>query len=105
EDEEPAAIAAVAIDHDLTTLAISDGVTCQFTRVLEWGTANVDVALCRALKLPAEQALEARQALSLEPAEVGYGSSAPGTALQPADVARRELQTLERELVSSIRFY
>src|SRR3954471_3793609 len=57
EDEEPAAVAVVAIDHDLTTLAISDGVTCQFTRVLEWGTANVDLALCRALKVPAEQAV------------------------------------------------
>jgi len=105
EDGEPAAVAAVAIDHDLTTLAISDGVTCQFTRVLEWGTANVDLALCRALKVPAEQAVEARQRISLESTDAGYGGTGPGMGLQPADVVRRELQTLERELVSSIRFY
>jgi type IV pilus assembly protein PilM len=106
EQGEAAAIAAVAIDHDLTTLAISDGVTCQFTRVLEWGTANVDVALCRALKVPAEQAAEARATLTLDtPAEVGFGGPTPGMPMQPADVVRRELQVLERELVSSIRFY
>ena len=105
DDAGPAAIAAVAIDHDLTTLAISDGVTCQFTRVLEWGTANVDVALCRALKVPAEQAVEARRAVSLDEHEPGYSPGVSMSAMSPADVVRRELQTLERELVSSIRFY
>jgi Tfp pilus assembly PilM family ATPase len=105
DDSGPAAVAAVAIDHDLTTLAISDGVTCQFTRVLEWGTANVDVALCRALKVPAEQAIEARGAVSLEEHDPGYAAGVGMSAMSPADVVRRELQTLERELVSSIRFY
>jgi type IV pilus assembly protein PilM len=106
DDSGPAAIAAVAIDHDLTTLAISDGVTCQFTRVLEWGTANVDIALCRALKVPAEQGVEARRAVSLEEHDPGYSAGGVGmSAMSPADIVRRELQTLERELVSSIRFY
>ena len=97
-------MAAVSIDHDLTTLAITDGTTCQFTRVLEWGTANVDVALCRALKVTAEQAVELRRDLSLEHVSNTY-SGGPGVTPEPADVVRRELQTLLRELVSSIRFY
>ena len=102
---EPTATAAVAIDHDLSTLAVSDGTACHFTRVLEWGTANVDVALCRALKITAEQAAELRKDLSLEGAAAAYSVGSPGIAPQPADVVRRELQVLQRELVSSIRFY
>ena len=103
EDQTESSVVAVSIDHDLTTLAISDGTTCHFTRVLEWGTANVDLALVRTLKVPAEQAEEIRAGLSLEPtsepAQGGFG------AVEPADVVRRELQTLARELLSSIRFY
>ena len=102
--EEPTAVAAVSIDHDLTTLAITDGTTCLFTRVLEWGTANLDVALSRALKVTAEQAAELRSDLSLEHVSSTY-SAGPGVTPEPADVVRRELQTLLRELVSSIRFY
>ncbi len=105
EQPDPeAAIVAVSIDNDLTTLAISDGSTCRFTRVLEWGTGNVDLALVRALKLPAAQAEEIRRGLSLElePQAAGYAQPA---GPQPADIVRRELQTLVRELQSSIRFY
>src|SRR5205085_9895375 len=32
-----AALVAVAIGHERSTLAVSDGTTCEFTRVLEWG--------------------------------------------------------------------
>jgi type IV pilus assembly protein PilM len=98
------AVAAVSVDHDLTTLAITDGTTCQVTRVLEWGSTNVDVALCRALKVTAEQAVELRRDLSLEHVSNTHSPS-PGVTPEPADVVRRELQTLLRELVSSIRFY
>ena len=61
EPDPEAAIVAVSIDNDLTTLAISDGSICRFTRVLEWGTGNVDLALVRALKVPAAQAEEIRR--------------------------------------------
>ena len=101
----PAAVAAVAIDHDLTTLAISDGVTCQFTRVLEWGTANVDLALCRALKVTGGAGRRAPRAASRSSHGRARTGAGRGMAPQPADVVRRELQTLVRELVSSIRFY
>jgi type IV pilus assembly protein PilM len=97
-------VIAVAIDHDLTTLAISDGSTCHFTRVLEWGDGNIDNALARSLKLTPEQVAELRAELTLEPTADSAGFGQPG-ALQPADVVRREMQTLARELLSSIRFY
>src|SRR5438067_4828584 len=45
-DAEPAeaALVAVAIGHDRSTFAVSDGRFCEFTRVLEWGGANLDAA-------------------------------------------------------------
>ena len=36
------AASSVTIGHNRTTLAISDGAICDFTRVLEWGGANLD---------------------------------------------------------------
>ncbi len=104
DGETEAAVIAVAIDQDLTTLAISHGSTCHFTRVLEWGNGSIDNALVRSLKLTPEQVEEMRPELSLEPTADPAGNSQPGT-LQPADVVRREMQTLARELLSSIRFY
>ncbi|HEX4518161.1 MAG TPA: pilus assembly protein PilM [Gaiellaceae bacterium] len=101
--DEPSAVIAVSIDHDLTTLAISDGTTCHFTRVLEWGTANVDLALGRALKVEPAGVPEIRSGLSLEP--TGEAPAHGQGASQPADIVRREMQTLARELLSSIRFY
>ena len=39
--DAPAAVIAVTIGHDRTTLAISDGTVCDFTRVLEWGGSSL----------------------------------------------------------------
>lgn len=104
ESTPQAAIVAVSIDHDLTTLAISDGTICRFTRVLEWGTANIDLALVRALKVPAAEVEAIRRQLSLDAAPAGdaYGQQ---PVRQPADIVGRELPVLVRELQSSIRFY
>jgi type IV pilus assembly protein PilM len=96
------ATVAVAIDQDLTTLAVSDGELCHFTRVLEWGTGDIDRALESGLRASAEQAQEVRSRLSLE----GYAGSQPQPgAQQPEEIVARELRTLVRELLSSIRFY
>lgn len=97
------AVIAVSIDHDLTTLAVSDSSICQFTRVLEWGTSNVDAALVRSLKVAPEEAVEIRKQLSLEPQ--ANRPVQQGGPPNPADVVQRELNTLSRELQSSVRFY
>ena len=57
--DEQAAVVAVTIGHDRTTLAISDGVVCDFTRVLEWGGANLEAAIARELGLSADEARRA----------------------------------------------
>jgi type IV pilus assembly protein PilM len=102
DDPDRPAIAVVSIDHDLTTLAISDGSVCRFARVLDWGTANVDAALVRALKVTPEQAVELRRALSAtrgdgapraqaqEPAQAQTRAEAPAEAESRAPVARPE---------------
>src|SRR5207248_830457 len=44
-----AALVAVSIGHERSTFAVSDGRVCEFTRVLEWGGAALNVAIARAV--------------------------------------------------------
>jgi type IV pilus assembly protein PilM len=98
------AIVAVAVGHERTIFAVSDGRTCDFTRVLEWGGGTLDVAVGRALNLTPSQAEPVKLALALD------GSVAPSQlSAEEAEAARgairTEIQTLARELVSSLQFY
>src|SRR5262249_1051636 len=47
--DSAAALVAVAIGHDRSTFAVSDGRICEFTRVVEWGGGELNVAIARAL--------------------------------------------------------
>jgi type IV pilus assembly protein PilM len=93
--EPRAALVAVAIGHERTIFAVSDGTTCELARVLDWGGANVDAALADALEIPVEEAAQLKETL--------------GSDAEPNDAARqalqRELQVLARELLSSLQFY
>jgi type IV pilus assembly protein PilM len=100
----PAAVVAVAIGHDRSTLAISDGLVCDFTRVLEWGGATLDDAIARELNLTPFDAAELKLRLSLTAAAALGGPDAPDEA-RGRETVRRELQTLARELVTSLQFY
>ena len=99
---EQAAVVAVTIGHDRTTLAISDGVVCDFTRVLEWGGANLEDAIARELGVTGDEAAQLKLALDLgDDASVG-----DDLRLRRARAALAgELQTLARELVASLHFY
>ena len=100
---EPAALVAVSIGSDRSTFAVSDGTTCEFTRVLEWGGISLDVALARALDLSPSEAEPIKRAVGLEgdaPEDV------TAEQLQTArEAIRAEVQTFARELVSSLQFY
>ncbi len=61
-----AALVAVTIGHERTTLAISDGAVCDFTRVLEWGGSTLTGAIERQLNISAAEAAELKLGLSLE---------------------------------------
>jgi len=93
-----AALVAVAIGHDRSTFAVSDGRFCEFTRVLEWGGANLDAAVAHALDLSAPEAEPIKRSLSLAdgPAPEGL-TDEQATAAREA--MRRQVQTFARELV------
>jgi type IV pilus assembly protein PilM len=100
-----AAVVAVCIGHERTTLAISDGTVCEFARVLDWGGAALTSAVARALKISPVEAEELKPLLSLEQDAPSPGGMAPGRALEAVEAVRHELQTPVRELLSSLRFY
>jgi type IV pilus assembly protein PilM len=99
---EPTAIVAVSLGHDRSTLAISDGSICDFTRVLEWGGGKLEAAIGRELGLTGEEAADLKHQVSLE-ADAVDGDD-PRVPRARAAV-QREVQTLARELVASLQFY
>ncbi len=105
EGSDRGALVAVSVGHERSTFAVSDGRTCEFTRVLEWGGWAVNVAIARALDLAPSEAEPLKRALSFAGADTapdGFTQEQLDTA---RDAARRQLQSFARELVSSLQFY
>ena len=101
---EQAALVAVAIGHDRSTFAVSDGRVCEFTRVLDWGGSALNVALARALDAAPSEVEAVKRALPLTTETVPEGLTAERAA-QARDAMRRAIQVFARELVSSLQFY
>ncbi len=99
-ERDEAARVVVSIGHDRTTVAVSDGRVCEFTRVLEWGGADVTAAIERALGVDANEAERIKRSL-----DVASDRDADRTSARAAEAAHRELQKLARELASSLHFY
>jgi type IV pilus assembly protein PilM len=106
--EEPdtarSAVVAVAVGHDRSTFAVSDGRVCEFTRVLDWGGFSLDVALARALDVAPSEAEPVKRQLSLDGNEVPAGLTAE-QAEAAREALRKQVQSFARELVSSLQFY
>ena len=60
-----AARVAVSIGSDRTTVAVSDGRLCEFTRVLDWGGARVTAAIERALEVDTAEAERTKRSLDV----------------------------------------
>jgi type IV pilus assembly protein PilM len=99
-----AALVAVSIGHDRSTFAVSDGRICEFTRVLEWGGAALNVAIARALDAAPSEVDAVKRALALTDEMVPDGLT-PEQAKKARDAMRRAIQTFARELVSSLQYY
>ena len=101
---DDAAVVCIAIGRDRSTLAVSNGRDCEFTRVLSWGGADLDTALARTLDLAPAAAEPLKHQLAL-----GAGGESAGLDAPQADAARAailgELRNFARELVGSLRFY
>jgi type IV pilus assembly protein PilM len=96
------AAVVVSIGHDRSTLAISDGIVCDFMRVLDWGGEKLEGAISRDLGLTVAEAAELKLGVDLG-AEASEDED-PRIARARGAVAR-ELQTLARELIASLQFY
>ena len=107
EDDEwvaEAATVAVAIGHERSTFAVSDGRVCEFTRVLEWGGSSLNVAIARTLDLAPSEAEPIKRELSLA-AETEIPGLDADQVLQAREAVLRQVQSFARELVSSLQFY
>ena len=104
EGAADAAIVVVAIGHDRSTFAVSDGRVCEFTRVLEWGGGTLDVAIARELDLAPSEAEPVKREFALTGDSVPEGLT-PEKAAAVREAVHRQLQTFARELVSSLQFY
>jgi type IV pilus assembly protein PilM len=100
-----AAIVAVCIGHERTTLAVSDGRTCSFARVIDWGGFNLTNVLSRSLKLAPAEAEDVKRRLSLEAGAEAPADLEPDQLAEAVRAVKSELQSLVRELLSSLRFY
>jgi type IV pilus assembly protein PilM len=99
-----AALVVVALGHDRSTFAVSDGRVCEFTRVLDWGGSTLDVAIARDLDIAPSEAAPIKRELSLSSANVPEGFTQE-QADAAREAVRRQLQSFARELVSSLQFY
>jgi type IV pilus assembly protein PilM len=98
---DEAARVAVSVGHDRTTVAVSDGRLCEFTRVLDWGGARVTGAIERALEVDTAEAEKIKRTL-----DISAGATPPDERMTLAtEAARREVHGLARELASSLHFY
>src|SRR5438093_7464744 len=103
-DAGNAAIVVVAVGAERSTLAVSNGETCEFTRVIEWGGHNLNVVIARAMDTTPVEAEPIKLALSLlEPAEAMNLDSERAAKVRTA--VHEELQLFARELISSLQFY
>jgi type IV pilus assembly protein PilM len=102
-ERDEAARVAVSIGHDRTTVAVSDGRVCEFTRVLDWGGGQVTSAIERALEVDADEAERIKHSLDVS----GRTQQDPDDerTTKAAEAARREVHGLARELASSLHFY
>ncbi|HSC49367.1 MAG TPA: type IV pilus assembly protein PilM [Gaiellaceae bacterium] len=99
-----AALVVVAVGHDRSTFAVSDGRVCEFTRVLDWGGATLDVAIARELDCAPSEAEPVKRELTLATPNVPEGLT-QDQADRAREAIRRQLQAFARELVSSLQFY
>jgi type IV pilus assembly protein PilM len=98
------AIVVVNVGHDRTTFAVSDGKTCEFTRVLEWGGRSLDLSIAKALDLSPSEAAPIKLALSLAEPSIPAGLTSD-QADRVREAVVHEVHEFARELVSSLQFY
>jgi type IV pilus assembly protein PilM len=102
---ERSALVAVAVGAERSTLGVSDGYTCEFTRVLDWGGAVLTNALTSELGIERDEAERLKAHVNLVEGGGPVEGLGPEQAAQARQILRAGLQNFARELVSSLQFY
>ncbi len=106
EGNDPgAALVAVAVGHERSTFAVSDGRVCEFTRVLEWGGSALNVAIARVLDAAPSEVEHVKRALTLTDSTVVPEGLTADQTKRAVDALRKAIQSFARELVSSLQYY
>jgi type IV pilus assembly protein PilM len=100
-----AAVVVASVGHDRTTLAVANRNVCEFTRVIDWGGHNLNVAIARALDSAPSEVEGVKRSLSLLVPAESWEALAPEQAAKVRAALHQELQSFARELVSSLQFY
>jgi type IV pilus assembly protein PilM len=100
-----AAVVTASLGHDRSIMSVSDGTTCEFTRVLEWGGGALDTAVARILALTPSQAEPLKRALTLDRAAAAPEGLSPEQASRARGAMLQEVNAFAREFVSSLTFY
>ena len=98
------ALVAVSVGSERSVLAVSDGTSCEFTRILDWGGNSMTVAVGRALELDIQEAERVKVELALQ-GDTVPDALTPERAVQAREALVGALQAFGRELVSSLQFY
>jgi type IV pilus assembly protein PilM len=98
------ALVAVAVGFDRTTIAVSTGRYCEFTRVLDWGGWSLNTAIARELDTAPSEVESIKRQLSLA-GTVEIEGLEPARAAKAQEAVQRALSAFARELVSSLHFY
>jgi len=106
EARDGGALIGVSLGHERSTFAVSDGSSCEFARVLNWGGAKLNAAIARALAVTPAEAETIKHGLSLVAPPEADADKVPDERTQKAVAAvRAELHSFAHELVSSLQFY
>lgn len=89
---------ALSIGAERTILAVTDGTTCEFTRVIEWGGSTITAAIARALEISDDEAEELKRSAIIGPL-LKTEKDEVVTAIELA------ITNLMSEIVSSLEFY
>jgi type IV pilus assembly protein PilM len=102
---ERSALVAVAIGAERSTLAVSDGFTCEFTRVLDWGGDELTSAVSARLGIERAEAEELKAGVSLDETHIPIEQATDPRVAAVREALASGLQGLARELVSSLQYY
>jgi type IV pilus assembly protein PilM len=99
------ATVVVSLGHESTTLLVSGGGICDFTRVFDWGGETLQNAIMTELDVEQEAADHILRHLSLTGRGHELETLSDGDRVRANEAIRQRLTPFARELVSSLQFY